>query len=275
MIRYQITTPEQVVFHYRVAGLITRMQAWLLDQVMLLLLRIVIGVVLLFSIAVLSTFGLILLLLAMFALDVGYYTWFEIYRSGQTWGKRWIGIRVVSARGARLRPVDAIVRNLLRVVDSLPPLTMFLGGTIALLDRYHRRLGDLAADTIVIQDIRRKLPKSMSLHQDRVNSFQSDPVLRTRILRRVNRFERDFLLDLAMRREELEPIVRDRIFAESAEYFRRRYDLPEDLDYLSDEQTVLNLALVVQDDTLNFGRLEPEAKSRRPETAPAKAQMRN
>jgi hypothetical protein len=116
-----------------------------------------------------------------------------------------------------------------------------------LIDQWHRRLGDLGADTIIIRDTRRSLPQALAGEKTRVNTFQTNAALRNRILTRITREERDLIMDLALRRDQIEPAIREQLFSQAATHFRARFALPEDLDYLSDEQTVLNLALVIQD----------------------------
>jgi hypothetical protein len=133
----------------------------------------------------------------------------------------------------------------MRPLDTLPA-AMVVGGVAAFADLLHRRLGDMAAETLVVREARRAVPEGLVAEQARVNTFQDDPAVRNRILARVTREERDLVLDLLMRRDGLDPAVREDLFAQAADFFRERYGLPQDLDYLSDEQTVLNLALVCQ-----------------------------
>lgn len=242
---HKITTPEQVNFHYQIAGLVTRAMAWSLDQLVLLLAIVVTGIAC-------SRLGMgleIALILAVkFVLDFGYHTYFEMRWVGQTPGKRAMGIRVISSRGGRLLFTDVLTRTLLRTVDNpgLVPFLGFVGGLVALVDPLHRRLGDLAADTIVVQDVRTALPEGVLTQRSRENTFRDDPVICGRVLARASRQERDLMVDLMLRRDSLEPAVRETIFHDAATYFRKRYQLPQDLEYLSDEQTVLNLALIVQ-----------------------------
>ncbi|MHC4885013.1 MAG: RDD family protein [Planctomycetota bacterium] len=253
MARYRVTTPEQVQFHYETAGLMSRAMAWAFDQVILTFFRVLIYVLLLqlyqqlhwASGKSVAGIALALLFLLIFLLDFGYYLFFELRWSGQSPGKRLFGLRVISSTGGRLDFSVALMRNLMRPLDTLP-LCMFTGGTIAFLDPLNRRLGDFVAETLVICEARSALPESLPAQHTRVNSFQSDPAIRQRILARVNREERDLILDLMHRRDELKPEIREELFSQVAEIFKRRYSLPEDQDHLSDEQTVVNLALVIQ-----------------------------
>jgi len=241
MARYRITTPEQVTFHYQTAGFVSRAMAWLLDQVFVNVLRI--GV--LYALAQGREFGAAIMMIAFFAIDFGYFMFFELYWAGQTPGKRYMGIRVISAGGGRLGFNETFLRNLMRAIDSLP-VAMTVGGTVSFLDPYGRRLGDLAADTLVAVDSTRPLPSATAKGSGRVNTFLEDPVLRNRILNRATREERDFVFDLTVRRDELDADAREDLFRQTAQILRERYNLPEETGYLSDEQATINVALTLE-----------------------------
>jgi len=246
MAKFRIITPEQVAFHYVIAGMVGRCLAWFTDQ--LLIWTGYIALFFAFSgfFRLGSSLGFAFIILGMFILDFSYFVLFELYWAGQSPGKRFFHIRVISARGHKLRFNDVLIRNMLRPVDMLPT-AMMVGGTVAVIDRWHRRLGDLVADTIVIRDIRQVLPLALANEKNRLNSFQTDAPLKNRILNRVTRVERDFIMDLALRRDQIEPAIREELFGKAATHFRGRLALPADLGHLSDEQTVVNLALLVQE----------------------------
>lgn len=243
MPKLTITTPEQVVFRHEVAGLVSRGLAWFIDYLMILAGYVVI--VMTFA-ALGSMWGVVFIILGIFILDFSYFAFFEIYYAGQTPGKKFFSLRVISLSGTRIRFGDAMMRNLLRPIDMLP-WGMVVGGTIAFLNSRHRRLGDIAAETVVVCDVRRTLPAALAVQKGRVNSFQTNRAIQERILARITREERDLVLDLAARRDQLDAPTRETLFGEAARYFRERLALPEDLVHLSDEQTVMNLALVIQD----------------------------
>ncbi|MFO7898493.1 MAG: RDD family protein [Planctomycetota bacterium] len=246
MPRYRITTPEHVHFHYDVAGLSSRAMGWLVDQGIMTVLRITLVI----GLGGAGALGVMMILILWFGIDFGYFVFFELRWQGQSPGKRLFHVRVISADGARLRFDAVLIRNLLRWVDSLPA-GMLIGGVVAFLDPLHRRLGDLAAETLVIRDARRAIPDAVLKQQSRVNTYQADPAVRSRILARVTREERDLILDMVIRRDDLDPAVREDLFEQAAGYFRRRLNLPDDLEHLSSEQAVINLALVIQE--MKFG----------------------
>ncbi|MEQ4304906.1 RDD family protein [Plantactinospora sp. B6F1] len=98
----------------------------------------------------LQTVGVVLIL-------VGYPVAFETLNSGRTVGKLAVGLRVVRADGGRVGFRQALTRSLVGVAVEwpglvLPLLTWAVGVTVMLTDPRGRRLGDLAAGTLVIHD---------------------------------------------------------------------------------------------------------------------------
>jgi uncharacterized RDD family membrane protein YckC len=80
-----------------------------------------------------------------------YHPVLEILMAGRTPGKRWAGIRIVTTEGMVPGAGSIVVRNLFRLVDSLPAMYVVgLAATIA--TRRNQRIGDLAAGTVLIYD---------------------------------------------------------------------------------------------------------------------------
>jgi uncharacterized RDD family membrane protein YckC len=147
--RITIPTPEGVALELTLAGMGSRALAGGLDLVFkglivgLLLLALPAGMRSLTAV-VAPAVGLTLLVY-----DVA----FETLRGGRTPGKSIGGLRVVRSSG---RPVDlaaSMIRNLLRLVDGMPLSYLPTIVSIAVTS-CNQRLGDLAADTIVIRDRR-------------------------------------------------------------------------------------------------------------------------
>jgi uncharacterized RDD family membrane protein YckC len=141
----QVETPEGIRIGLHAAGALPRARAWLIDT----LIRIAILFASSMVLALLQAIGLTIYLLLVFALLWGYPVLFETLWQGQTPGKRMFGLRVVNASGTPVTWLASITRNLLRTVDMLP-----FGYAVGLIscwfDPYGRRLGDLAADTLVV-----------------------------------------------------------------------------------------------------------------------------
>lgn len=90
---------------------------------------------------------------ALFAILLGYPIVAEAFAGGRTVGKALLGIRVVSIDGTPVTFLSAAIRNVLRVVDSLPGV--YVVGIIAVLaTARNQRVGDLAAGTLVVHKAR-------------------------------------------------------------------------------------------------------------------------
>src|SRR5690348_4870029 len=76
---------------------------------------------------------------------------FEAMWNGQTPGKRAMGVRALNDDGTPLRWPGALTRNLLRAADFLP-FAYGVGLVAMLANRDFKRLGDLAAATVVVYE---------------------------------------------------------------------------------------------------------------------------
>jgi uncharacterized membrane protein SpoIIM required for sporulation/uncharacterized RDD family membrane protein YckC len=149
-----VETPEHVTLDLEIAGVGSRALAALIDTLILvgsaLGTFIVLGIVAGFGVT-LGSFGSAVLLLLGFAVWNGYFILFEGLRQGQTPGKRFVGIRVVGDTGNAVGFGAAVARNLLRIVDFLPP-PYLIGTLLVALHPRGKRLGDLVAGTVVARD---------------------------------------------------------------------------------------------------------------------------
>jgi hypothetical protein len=175
--------------------------------------------------------------LGFFALNWGYFLLYEWLWTGQTPGKRLLGLRVIRRRGTAVSFWQAAVRNILRFVDApLVPGFYCLGFAVMACNRESRRLGDLAADTLVVHVERRGRPL-LPMPDEAAGMERS---LRQR-LTALDREQRQTLLDLCMRREQLKPAERARLFRDTAGFVEGRLGLaPEPME--SDEKFVLRLS---------------------------------
>jgi len=159
-----VRTPESIAFYYELAGLGSRFLAVTIDFIIQLL--VFIGLLLLLGLAaqrvgplagslhfnssqaqaVVIAFFILVVFLIFFA----YFIVFEAIWNGQTPGKRLLGIRVVRDGGYPLDLGSSVLRNLIRVVEAA---FMYIPSAIsALVSAQNKRLGDLAAGTIVVRD---------------------------------------------------------------------------------------------------------------------------
>jgi len=144
-------TPEGILLELRPAGLSARFYAFLIDA--LIRLGVTYSLFFVVTIAQMGGLGYAILLIAMFLLEWFYPVFFELSRTGSTPGKRVYGLRVVMDNGLPVTPGASITRNLLRVADFLPAMFGFAIVSI-LLRKDCKRLGDIAASTLVVHDVR-------------------------------------------------------------------------------------------------------------------------
>ena len=176
---YQIETPEGIDLPLRPAGLPSRALAFAFD----LGVRGIIMGILLVPLALLGNVGVGLGSLLLFLVSWWYMVLFEVLNQGCSPGKRVMGLRVVQDDGTPIGWSASLIRNLLRFVDMLP-FGYSLGALTCLQHPNFKRLGDIAAGTLVIyrdQAITRpqlpaapalRTPFSLSLSEQRaVSSF--------------------------------------------------------------------------------------------------------
>jgi len=155
-----VETPEHVDVQFELAGLGSRLAAGLLDLLLLWLGLMTLwigGGAIVTSISSPHgtaqgwlTAGMILL---TFCLIWGYFTLFEALNGGRTPGKQALGIRVVMDTGRSITPPASLVRNLVRFIDCYFPALPFVPALVSIvLHRSNKRLGDMAAGTIVVRD---------------------------------------------------------------------------------------------------------------------------
>ena len=147
---YTAETPEGIGLALRPAGVAARFYAYLVD----FLIRLALFVALSLALGALGAMGGGLLLIGYFLLEWFYPVFFELLPGHATPGKRVLGLMVVMDSGLPVTPAGSLVRNLLRAVDFLP-LAYVLGFVTMLCRADFKRLGDLAAGTLVVYSQRR------------------------------------------------------------------------------------------------------------------------
>lgn len=153
-----IETPENVVLAYPLAGPAPRLAAYAVDFVLRAVVLAFAFIFLNFVIGIVAgglSAGLSLLL--MFLMNWFYYVICEGCFRGRTPGKWLFSLRVVQEQGFPISFWSACLRNMLRAVDSLP--LYGIGWITMLFAGKFRRLGDLAARTVVIEERQVYLPR--------------------------------------------------------------------------------------------------------------------
>jgi uncharacterized RDD family membrane protein YckC len=153
-----IETPEQTSLEFPLAGIGSRFLAIAADTAIQAVVMLLFA--LLFTTAIPAVrllpkltiqWTIALVILALFAVYSGYFAFFEAVWNGQTPGKRFAQLRVMKEDGRPISAYDAVTRNLLRTVDSLP-VAYGVGVISMVLTRNSQRLGDLLAGTVVVHE---------------------------------------------------------------------------------------------------------------------------
>jgi uncharacterized RDD family membrane protein YckC len=157
-----IETPEQTSIEFPLAGIGSRFLAILIDSLIQGAAVIVLGLIFVGLFASFANAGLgrsstatvwivAILILIYFLLIYGYFILFESIWNGQTPGKRLTHIRVIKDSGQPITAIDAVGRNLLRIVDQLP-FAYGIGVLCAWISPQSKRLGDYVAGTVVVHE---------------------------------------------------------------------------------------------------------------------------
>jgi len=156
----EIRTTQNVIIEYELANAWNRVAAFLIDCL------IVTGIYLVFTLMVaiafrpdtyapvdsenLQRWEMILMGLLPVYIFLGYMLLSEVLMGGQTWGKKGMGIRVVSLDGREPGMTDYLLRTVFYIADVFTS-----SGIIALLfisaSAKGQRLGDMTANTTVVK----------------------------------------------------------------------------------------------------------------------------
>jgi uncharacterized RDD family membrane protein YckC len=232
-----VLTPEHVPIRLFPAGLGARFLALMIDTAinwaLVGLLATIIGVL---------SPGL--LMIVNFLIQWGYHMYFEVRHQGRSPGKRVCGLRVVDSRGLPITFQQSFVRNVVRALDFAPAF-YGLGGLVSMMDRHRRRLGDIVADTLVIEEFQAADPTRAIADARRFNSLQTPRVLR-RLRKQVGLEERELLLSIVLRAEALDPQARFDLMEEVGGHYRRTLEIDD--PHLSGENLVRGLLAILYTD---------------------------
>src|SRR5215211_2066196 len=178
-----IETPERVPLHFALASIGNRFLACAIDHTIQVLALALIGI----ASAVLASFSFIeqtiagapkwvyaVMIILLFLVFAGYFTFFEWIWSGQTPGKRWLKLRVIREDGRPITFWEAAVRNLLRSFDMMPIPFYSIGLISVFSTTRDQRVGDMVAGTVVVREREAEAPAFAQVFAAPV----SDPALR-------------------------------------------------------------------------------------------------
>jgi uncharacterized RDD family membrane protein YckC len=176
--RQTLTSPERVVLQLSVAGPASRMLAYSIDQLVIILLEVTLVAAVILGIEGASSwfeetlsqvgeqlaspdtdaaertyiyyYAFAALIALQLVVELAYFVGAEAASGGRSLGKRCMNLRVVRDGGLPITWRASLVRNLLRAVDVLPA-NYLVGCASMLVSSEGKRLGDLAAGTVVIR----------------------------------------------------------------------------------------------------------------------------
>lgn len=174
-----VRTPESIAFSYELAGLGSRFLALIVDQAIQIVTLIAIfgGIVLaasrmanrhvtpVISQKLAESIAIAIVVVIVFVIFFGYFIVFEAVWNGQTPGKKLVGLRVVRDGGYPIDFGASLIRNLIRVGEQLIGYYI-LAAISALISSENKRLGDLAAGTIVVRDARLAAPRDFTQRRE-------------------------------------------------------------------------------------------------------------
>lgn len=154
---YKIETPEGINLVFRPASPMIRSLALLIDVIFQFIIFGIFSAVIFFLIALfdLDSINIInyvggLFLILTFIMMWWYFVLLEVLNKGQSLGKRFCNIRVIHDDGTPIGWTASLLRNLLRAVDLLPSFSYAVALIVGLTNKEFKRLGDLAAGTLVV-----------------------------------------------------------------------------------------------------------------------------
>lgn len=234
-----VRTPESIAFSYELAGIGSRFLAVAID----LLLQIGLLIALVWGVSLIDTHGAAkiagthgatskflvnvlagIVIFVVFMIFFGYFIIFEAAWNGQTPGKRALGLRVVRDGGYPIDFTASLVRNLIRVGEMMFGFYA-IAAISALMSSENKRLGDLAAGTIVVREARMQSPASM------LREIREEPVYAATAY--VSGEERALVKRFLERRDTLDPQRRVELARQLAERIRPR--VPPEMQRLDDE----------------------------------------
>ncbi len=145
-----MVTPQAVLLQFRTAGIGSRVLAKLIDLTGQVLALIAVSAAT--GVSGTGSSAFIIGAVGVFLVIFGYPAT-EGFMDGQTLGKRFLSIRVITADGGPIRFRHAAIRSLIGFVEFF---VLLPGGPIALISALlttrSQRVGDLVAETVVVRD---------------------------------------------------------------------------------------------------------------------------
>jgi uncharacterized RDD family membrane protein YckC len=178
-----IETPERVPLHFALASIGNRFLACAIDHALQVLTFALMALAFIFlanysslsdQLSTAPKWVYAVLILVLFLIISGYFSFFEWLWNGQTPGKRWLKLRVIREDGRPVTFWEVAVRNLLRSFDMMPAPFYSIGLISVFISSTDQRVGDMVAGTVVVREREAEAPAFAQVFAAPV----SDPALR-------------------------------------------------------------------------------------------------
>lgn len=222
---HEIDTPEHLAFRARIAGPGRRFIAFLLDLIIQFVIMFVLSLLMAsFGMAGMEGLGMGLFMFAMWLLSWFYFTISETITGGRSLGKMALKLRVVRPNGLPITWRHSILRNFLRAADhGMMPTPLLFGPLVMTFDKRFRRLGDMAADTIVVVEEASGVRGEMAV--------EADPELVDELPGSLP-LDRDDLeaIELFVNRQHVSDARREELASIVAKHYAKRLSIPTPRD---------------------------------------------
>ena len=241
-----VATGESVAFSYELAGLGSRFLAVFIDMAIQLLVAIAVTLLLVWIISAVPNRDVVtvpvskigqaivtsIYVISSFMLFFGYFIFFEWRYNGRTPGKRVLGIRVLRDGGFPVDFTASVVRNVVRIFEVALGFYA-VSAVVTLLSPENRRLGDMAAGTIVVRDNRFERTTARSFV---AREIRGDDVL----VRDLSSAQRELVRRYYERRPTLGLAARAALAAQIAAGVRPKLTVA--FDHVDDDDLLVHLA---------------------------------
>lgn len=226
--KVKIVTPDNVEIEYSLASVGIRAAAAGVDLLIHLAILVVAGIIaagiLLFAEATMdtiyTTIGFFLLIYGV--LNYAYFILCDVFMKGQTIGKKVYHIRIIRDNGEGITIAHAMIREFFRI--SIDPVGV--GFTTMFFNKRNKRVGDMLASTIVVEEERQSL-SYLELVEESVSKYA------------LTKDEISLIRDYFARKEGLEPSAKMHLEQQLVQYFKNNYDFQ--MIQLEDEQFLKSL----------------------------------
>lgn len=161
MKKIKITTPENIEVEYNLADMGSRTAATIIDMLIQNAIMLVLAIPLLIIFSLFQPLwnkyygwfiGIALIVYVI--ISYGYFIVSEIKMNGRTIGKKLLKIRVIRNNGEPITIKHSVIRNLFKILIDL----FGIGIVSIFFSKENKRLGDLAASTVVVSELNQTEP---------------------------------------------------------------------------------------------------------------------